>query len=448
MHRRPNYMRQALLLLVATLVGVTFAAPGFAQDKAPDADALIREITIIGDDGKQPVKPLPKIGIVPSLSSDRFDVTLHSVVPRDIDLSGEFEVLPDDKAPDGVYLSDAKVDVKAWKDVGAEAVVKVTGKTRPDGKAELRGEAFLVDVGDKAVYDKTIVVDGNVDTVRFESHRISDALIGALTGTPSAFTSQMSFVLKVGKQRQVYVMDSDGHDPHLISDRDLVALSPAFGKDHELFYAASRNRGAYKVYQHGKTGPLKVSPRGSVYGLAFNSDKSEVAIAIAQGLGINIFRGPDLFHLKKAADAELALEPTWSPTGKLAYSAAGKWSQQIWVEGKAVSPGGLSAASPTYCRHPDGIRLVYMAGWNDNFDLITTGETGGGSLRITAGRGRNTYPACSPDGRLVAFFSTRTTGEGPGLYIMRIDGRRPKKISTLMGEDLTWSRLPDQKSRR
>jgi len=435
-------------LIPAFLMTLLVVSPLLAQDGAPNPDEVIAKITIVGEDGKQAVKPLPKIGIVPSLSSDRFDVTLHSVVPRDIDLSGEFEILPDDKAPDGVYLNDAKVDVKAWEDAGVEAVVKVTGKTRSDGKAELHGEAFLVEVGDKAVYDKTIVVDGDVDTVRFESHRISDALIGALTGTPSAFTSQMSFVLKVGKQRQVYVMDSDGHDPHLISDRDLVALSPAFGKNHDLYYAASRNKGAYKVYQHGKKGPLKVSPRGSVYGIAFNRDKSEVAVAIAQNLGIHIFRGPDLFNLKKAADADLALEPVWSPTGKLGYAAAGQFSQQIFVEGKAVSPAGLSAASPTFCRHPDGIRLIYMAGWNDNFDLLSTGETGGGSLRITAGRGRNTYPACSPDGRLVAFFSTRTTGEGPGLYIMRVDGRRPKKISTLMGEDLTWSRLPDKKSRR
>ncbi|MEM9696597.1 MAG: tolB protein, partial [Myxococcota bacterium] len=418
------------------------------SERPPNPDDLIREFDIIGDDGDQAPPPLPKIGIVPSLSSDRFDVTLHSVVPRDIDLSGEFELLPEDRAPDGVYLNDAAVDIEAWKATGVEAVVKVTGKTRPDGQAELRGQAYLVEVGDKAVYDKTITVAGDVDTVRFASHRISDALIGALTGTPSAFTSQLSFVLKVGKQRQVYVMDSDGHEPHLVSDRDLVALSPAFGAGHELFYAASRNKGPYRVYQLGERDPLTISPRGSVYGLAFNRDKTEVAVAIARGLGINIFRGPDLFHLKPASGADLALEPTWSPTGKLAYAAAGKWSQQIFVDDKAVSPGGLSAASPTFCRHPDGIRLLYMAGWNDNFDLLSTGETGGGTQRITAGRGRNTYPSCSPDGRLVAFFSTRSTGEGPGLYIMRIDGRRPKRISSLMGEDLTWSRLPDQASRR
>jgi TolB protein len=77
-----------LMLVVVALLSVTRVTPAAAQDKAPNPDDLIREITIVGDDGKEPMKPLPKIGIVPSLSSDRFDVTLHSVVPLDIYLSG------------------------------------------------------------------------------------------------------------------------------------------------------------------------------------------------------------------------------------------------------------------------------------------------------------------------------------------------------------------------
>ena len=62
--------------------------------------------------------------------------------------------------------------------------------------------------------------------------------------------------------------------------------------------------------------------------------------------------------------------------------------------------------------------------------------------RLTQNQGRNGYPACSPDGRLVAFFSTRTSGEGPGLYVMRLDGGRPKRISTLVGDSLRWDPLP------
>ena len=33
-------------------------------------------------------------------------------------------------------------------------------------------------------------------------------------------------------------------------------------------------------------------------------------------------------------------------------------------------------------------------------------------------------------------------GEGPGLYVMRTDGLRPKRISSLLGDSLRWEALP------
>jgi TolB protein len=409
-----------------------------ADPKAPNPEDILKHFDIVGD---AKGKPLPKIAVQPSLASNIEDVTIRSVVRRDLDLCGEFEVLSDDKAPEGLYLSDTPVDVAAWKKKGAEAVVKVSGKKIAGGKVRLTGVAYFTDAGDKPVFDKTIDVPG--DRVRFESHRVADALIGALTGTPGGFTSQMTFVYGTGRARSVYVMDADGHDPHPVSSNDQLALTPAFGKNQELYYAASVNKGAYKVFQPGNSKPITFKPRGSVYGLAFNDDRSEVAVSIAQGATIKLFRGPDLFHLKPASPVGMAMHPAFSPTGKLAFSGEGKWSQRIHVDGKPVSPDGLSASAPVFCRHPNGIRLIYMVGVGKNTDLVATGESGGQMIRLTQNMGRNGYPACSPDGRLIAFFSTRTSREGPGLYIMRIDGLRAKRVSTLVGDTLRWARVPD-----
>ena len=145
---------------------------------------------------------------------------------------------------------------------------------------------------------------------------------------------------------------------------------------------------------------------------------------------------------------DMAMHPAWSPTGKLAYAAAGKWGQRIHVDGKAVTPTGLNATAPTFCRHPNGIRLVYMVWLGERADLVAMGETGGGAYRLTNGMGRNSYPACSPDGRLVAFFSTRKTGEGPGLYIMRIDGRRKYLIPLLEWADVKGITVREGDARR
>jgi TolB protein len=138
----------------------------------------------------------------------------------------------------------------------------------------------------------------------------------------------------------------------------------------------------------------------------------------------------------------LALHPTFTPSGKLAFSGEGKFGQRVYVDDKPITPEGIFASSPVFCNHPDGVRTVFAVGVGQNADLVSTGERGGGLSRLTQNQGRNSYPACSPDGRLIAFFSTRTSGQGPGLYIMRIDGMRPKRISTLLGDSLRWDALP------
>jgi TolB protein len=433
-------MKARTIALVVAALALSLVATA-QEDKKPDPEFVLRSLTIVGEDSGDQIEPLPKIGVQPSLASNIEDVTIHGVVRRDLDLSGEFEVIPDSDAPEGLYLADTPVDVEAWKKKDAVAVVKVTGKKLASGKVELKGIAYLTDFGDKPVYDTRIEVDPG--DVRFSSHRIADDLIGALTGTPGGFYSQMTFVYGVGKQRRVYVIDADGHNPRAISPEDQLAFGPTFGPDHQLYYSASVRSGAFKVRRPGEAKPLDIKPRGSVYGLAWNRDKSELAISIAQGEDITLFRGADFASLKVASKVEMAILPAWSPTGKLAFTGSGKWGPQIFVDGKAASPAGLPASAPTFCRHPKGIRLVYMAGWGDTSEILATGESGGGSVRLTSGKGENKYPACSPDGRLVAFFSTRKSGEGPGLYVMRVDGRRPKRVSSLVGSQLAWARLPE-----
>ncbi len=60
--------------------------------------------------------------------------------------------------------------------------------------------------------------------------------------------------------------------------------------------------------------------------------------------------------------------------------------------------------------------------------------------RLTQGQGSNTYPACSPDGRLLAFFSTRN--KSPGLYAMSLKRFTTIQVTTQTGESLRWAALP------
>jgi TolB protein len=429
-----------LLALGAIIAGVSLA-PKLATaqpagDPPPNPEEILRSFVVRAT----ATRSLPKIAVQPSLASNIEDVTIRTVVRRDLDLCGEFEVIPDSAAPDGLYLSDTPVDVKAWAAKGANAVVKVSGKELDTGRVQLRGLAYFADTGDQPVFDKTFVVNAN--RVRVESHRVADALIGALTGTNGGFASQMTFVYGTGKTRRVYVMDADGHDPKPMSPDHHLVLAPTFGPDHQLYYAASINYAPYQIFSPDDYDPATVKPDGSVYGIAFSPKRDQVAVSIAVGADIHMFAGPSFSQLQQVSPVGMALRPAYTPSGKLAFSGAGKWGQRIYVDGKAISPAGLNASAPSFCRHPEGVRAVYAVGLGKNTDLVASSERGGSPVRLTQNRGRNNYPACSPDGRLVAFFSTRTSGEGPGLYIMRVDGLRPKRVSTLVGDSLRWARLP------
>ena len=135
---------------------------------------------------------------------------LFDRVRRDVDLCGEFELLSDDDAPDSLYLSDSPVDTKAWSKKGAEAVLRVSAKKADEKgeKVEITGQAYLVKSGSTPVFEKKVTV--LAAALRTSSHRLADALIGALTGTNGGFASRLTFASGAGKLRRVYVIDADG----------------------------------------------------------------------------------------------------------------------------------------------------------------------------------------------------------------------------------------------
>jgi len=429
------------LALLAVLLSTTLAS---AQSERPIPDeGALGELVVTGH-VKEHVTTL---AILPSLVPDLEDVIVRSVVRRDMELSGMFDVIPDSRAPEGTYGFDDPVDVGAWRKIGAEVIVKVAARKRRAGKIEVLGLAYFLNIGKDPVYEKKLLVDES--EVRVTAHRVTDALLGAITGTPGGFASQFTYSGKWGRNRRVFTMDSDGAELEPRTKETDTSIAPTWGPNGTLFYARSRDYSPFILMKRENRVHyrVKLPIKGSVFSIAFNSDYSKLALAISNGEGSSVWVGDaDGGNPTKVSTTAVATHPVFSPSGKLAWIGGEPYSfgaQRVYVDGKAVSPPGFTAAAPAFCDTEDGIRLVYSVGVGGNReDLVMSGESGGGIVRLTQNQGTNTYPACSVDGRLLAFFSTRKNKDGPGLYMMSLKRWVTNRVSGAYGESLRWAPLP------
>jgi TolB protein len=427
------------------LAAILVAGAAQAQTPAPTTpkpnEDLLGEFVVTGVQKEQ----VPKIAILPSLSPDLEDVVVRSVVRRDFELTGMYDLIDDSKAPPGLYGFDDPVDVEAWRKLGPESIVKVAARKHSSGKVQVFGLAYFLSVGKEPVYEKTLLVDKEV--VRVTAHRITDALLGALTGRPGGFASRFTFAAKWGRHHRVFTMDADGHDLTPISDPNATSIAPTWGSGEGLFYLRSDAYAPFKLfrYESQKHIALDLPFKTSVYSVAFNHDYSKLAIAVAENGGSSIFVGdPSGKNLTRVSKTQVSTHPVFSPSGKLAWiggTPQKSGTQRVYVDGKAVSPAGFTAAAPTFCDTEDGVRLVYAVGvGSDHQDLVMSAENGQGIARLTQGQGSNSYPACSTDGRMLAFFSTRQNKKG--LYMMSLKRWRTQKVISQYGESLRWAPLP------
>lgn len=431
-------------ILIGVLLGATaaFAEEGGKEPPLPNEDVL-GEFVVTGTVAEH----VPKIAILPSLSPALEDVIVRSVVRRDLELSGMFRIIEDKDAPPGLYGFNDPVDVGAWQSLGAEAVVKVAARNHESGKIEVLGLAYFPSSGKNPVYETKIVVDKSV--ARKTAHQITDDLLGALTGRPGGFNSRFTFSGPWGRNLRAFVVDSDGYGLSPQTAEKETAIGPGFGPDGQLYYSRSKNYAPFRFVAKDVGAPeeeptlVGLTFKGNIYSSAFNRDKTKLAVAVSENSKSSIYVGnPDGSGMKRVSTTELATHPAFSPEGQLAWvgGAESHGTQRIYVDGKAVSPAGFTAAAPTFCDTEDGVFLVYAVSvGGDRQDLVMSRPDGKGLTRLTQNQGSNTYPACSPDGRLLAFFSTRNKENG--LYVLSLKRWTTKKILGSMGQGLRWDSL-------
>ncbi len=105
-----------------------------------------------------------------------------------------------------------------------------------------------------------------------------------------------------------------------------------------------------------------------------------------------------------------------------------------------VAEPGVLEASPVW--NPSGDLVAFSSNRAGTRDIWICDIDGANLQNLTEdSEGEDVYPAWSPDGLRLAFFSTR---EKPGLYIMSASGENPQKITEInagiVWVTITWSR--------
>ena len=448
--RKPSGLILSLAFAAATLLATP--TPLYAQEdnKAtsekppPPSEDVLGEFVVTGNVQEH----IPKIAILPSLSPALEDVIVRSVVRRDLELSGMFRLINDEKAPPGTYGFNDPVDIKAWQSLGAEAVVKVAARNHPSGRIEVLGLAYFPSSGPKPVYKTKLLVDKA--NARKTAHQITDDLLGALTGRPGGFSSRFAFTGPWGRNLRIFAADADGYGLTPQTDKKDTSMGASFGPGGQLFFSRSRSYSPYRLHTKSPSEPEAKSTavaldfKGSIYSSAFNKDKTKLALAVSEKGKSSIYVGNvDGKDMKRVSTSELATHPAYSPEGQLAWvgGAPKQGTQRVYVDGKPVSPAGFTASSPTFCDTEDGVFLIYAVSVGlGKQDIVMSRPSGKGLTRLTQNQGSNSYPACSPDGRLLAFFSTRKSGKG--LYVLSLKRFTTKKVLGTVGEGLRWEALP------
>jgi len=411
------------------------AFPALAQQPAGASSALpstsqptggaVTTITVSGGN-----RALFKIAVAPLVGDHDTSNTVVDIESRDFTLSSIFQVLDPKSFTANLGAEGTGIDPASWRNVGAEGVVKgLTSMRGSNVHLELR--LFVVSRGTDAVLKKDY--DVPPAGVRGAVHNFCNEVIKWFTGTAGSFGTRLVFSATTGRgQKGIFTVDNDGSGLSRLQTTSNVSLAPAIGPGG-VYYSGGMPDGTYQLFKVGNPAAV-LKNAGLIFGVAFGGGK--MAVVISQNGQSDIFTGsPDGTGLTKATQGGLNTHPAIGPGGQLAYVSNQGGNPQIYVDGKRVSWRGTYNMAPAWCNDPEGTKILFMGRDGATWDIFSVDPSGSASSmkRLTQDQGSNTYPACSPDGRQVAFFSTRG-----GLYSSNSQGMNQQKISTANGESLRW----------
>jgi TolB protein len=376
---------------------------------------------------------------------------IPSVIRKDLDISGFFEVqnpasyIEDGErcvSPEGTAFSD-------WSVLGTEGLIK--GRLQVIDN-RIVAQLYLLDVQKRQIV-LAREYSGAINQSRMVAHRFANEVMKYYTGEAGVFGSQIAFSARIGRFKELFVMEMDGSNMRQLTSEKGLAMSSAWDPSGtQLVYTSYRNRVPDLFILDVATKAARQLTRTSELEIGSHFlNSSQILTSRTEGSDSDIILlGGDGKTLRRLTPPNRAIDvsPVPSPDGsQIAFCSNRGGGPQIYMMGAGgESPRRVSFVTSNYCTSPawspKGDKIAFVCRADGNFQMFLSDPDGSNAVQLTS-LGSSEDPEFSPDGRYLVF-STTYFGGGYSIAIMRADGTSIKQVTKGRGGDFepAWGPMP------
>jgi TolB protein len=280
-------------------------------------------------------------------------------------------------------------------------------------------------------------------TISDELHQQQRALRGVartkLTFNSDRSGERLGSTVESRSVKEVYVSDYDGENQRQVTTNRSLNITSVWSPDGRTLAYTSYRQGPPNIFLaniYEGTGGVWLKAEGQNWTPVFSPDGTRIAFSSTRDGNAEIYvanrDGSGLRRLTNHSAADIA--PTWAPNGtQIAFTSDRTGTPQIYVMG-SDGLGLQKVTSEAYADRPtwspapyNEIAFASRTGPGNDIKIkdLATGQV----RQLTFGEGTNESPAFAPNGRHLAFMSTRS-GKSQIFTIAR-DGRDLRQVTRL-----------------
>jgi TolB protein len=424
-----------------------------AQQQPPQQPTDINTTITSVDVGTPPRYAVPDfLAVTKDAETVAAAQTIARVLWDDLNFEHEFALIPRDilsTVPAATSLEDVPFD--RWREVNADGVIIGTVQ-KTDSGVQVR--VRLYNVRNRAsAFGREYT--GSIANPRIYAHQMADEIhqnqraLQGVARTKLTFSSDRSNERIVGtieqrSVREVMICDYDGENQRAVTANKSLNINSVWAPDARSIVYTSYRRGPPGIYianiYEGTGDELTKGSAGQSVLPAVSPDGTRIAFASTRDGGGNF----DIYVMNRdgsnvrrlTTNPASDVSPTWSPTGtQIAFASdrTGTGSPEVFImDADGLNQRQLShegyADRPTWSPSPYN-EIAYTARTGPGNDIKIVDVSTREVRRLTFGEGTNESPAFAPNGRHLAFMSTRN-GKSQIFTIAR-DGKDLKQLTRL-----------------